>query len=940
MASRESNRSILICHVNCQSLYAHFDEFKLFFNNSRYHIICLSETWLKPNLPDSMINLSGYTLYRQDRVGKGGGGVAFYVHNSLNVNILRTSDAVYCRKPEFIIAEIASLGSANLLLAVVYRPPNHGFLQEFEDIFLDLQTGYRHSIVFGDFNADMLAASHDSIQLSTFVGSSGLYLVPFQATHNLLHSRTLLDLCIIDDPGKLINFGQHAVPFLSAHDLIYINYQLYVERICDRLVTCRNFRQFNKDVFLQDIQLIDWSSLTSSTSLDEKVDIFNTNLLDCLNRHAPLQRICFKSLPAPWLTVDIKNAMRERNRAHRRWRRNGEDGLYRIYKRLRNDVQTSVRTAKSNYYTSLFTRVKNPTLVWNELRHLGLIKTRDLNRGLSHSVDVLNDFFVHAAGGSGSAMTSSPPNLSSDALDDSQFYWRHVAPSAINRAFTRIRTNATGVDGISSGVIKLILPHVMSVIEHVFNSSLTCGVFPSGWKFSIICPVAKIRNPTLPQHYRPIAILPAMSKAFERVICEQIQDYLEESHLYDSHQFAYRRGHSTQSSIVRLMDDARCAADRRMVTIAVFFDLSKAFDRVQHHILLQKLESLNFSCLVLRWIASYLQNRTQAVKNPSNSTLSLPALIDVGVPQGSVLGPLLFTLYLCDLGGTLSHCKYSLYADDLLIYFHCDPHNLLHGVECVNLDIKNIIRWASLNQLLFNPDKTQATIMGSARFLNAIHQQQLPNIIVNDTSVHYVTDIKYLGVTISNTLSWDKHITSTTSKIRRTLYQLRLCGNLFPRELRKKLIITLIYPHLDYCCCALTSVTAEQNLRLQRAINACIRFIFNIRRDVYITPYYNSLRWLKVSERRKYFVGCLVHTILATHKPDLIFANLQLRGPSVRNTRAVEADLIPPLCRTEIFRHSFLSTAAQVWNSIPLNVRKINSIGLFKSKLYEYLLDG
>ncbi|XP_020295448.1 uncharacterized protein LOC109860626 [Pseudomyrmex gracilis] len=230
--------------------------------------------------------------------------------------------------------------------------------------------------------------------------------------------------------------------------------------------------------------------------------------------------------------------------------------------------------------------------------------------------------------------------------------------------------------------------------------------------------------------------------------------------------------------------------------------------------------------------------------------------------------------------------------------------------------------------------------MGLTRYINAIYQYQSPDIIVDNTLVQYASEIKYLSITISSTLSWDKHITNTTNKIRRTFYQLKLCKSLHPRGLRERLVITLIFPHLDYCCYALTNVTAEQNLRLYRAINACVRFILDIRRDQHITPHYKTLRWLNVNDRRRYFVGCLLHIILMTQQPYSIYVNLHRREESVRDTRAPDNDLVSPLCRTEIFRQSFMATAIRIWNDIPLNIRRVRTHDLFKSLLYGHLLDN
>jgi len=321
--------------------------FVIFFYDKDFQIICMSETWLRPEVSDTMVNLPGYSLFRVDRIGKSGGGVAFYLMKGCMASIIARSDERYCGKPEFIVAEISLNGSSKLLLAVVYRPPKVGYLNEFENLFLDLQNRYRHSVILGDFNADMSTISYDSMQLSRFVSSSGLYLVPHHPTHHLKDSNTWLDLCIIDDHSKLIDCGQQAVEFLSAHDLIFITYKIRIQRCSSRHIICRDYRKFNRSKFLSELQSSDWSSLFNANCIDDKVEMLNVVLLETFDRHAPLKSIQARKLPAPWITAELREAMKERDKARRLWRRKRDDNSYCNFKKLRNNVQSYVRAAKS-----------------------------------------------------------------------------------------------------------------------------------------------------------------------------------------------------------------------------------------------------------------------------------------------------------------------------------------------------------------------------------------------------------------------------------------------------------------------------------------------------------------------------------------------------------------------------------------------------------------
>lgn len=189
-----------------------------------------------------------------------------------------------------------------------------------------------------------------------------------------------------------------------------------------------------------------------------------------------------------------------------------------------------------------------------------------------------------------------------------------------------------------------------------------------------------------------------------------------------------------------------------MVTITIFFDFSKAFDRVHHSLLIEKLNSLHFAPTVLKWIKSYLTDRTQVVRDRARGTVSATAPVKTGVPQGSVLGPLLFSLYISDFGKTLRHCKYNFYADDLQIYLHCEPRNLHNAITRLNEDIALIENWAAKNKLALNGAKTQAMV-GTSRYLNSIDYSSLPRITVGGSVVQFSTQAKYLGVIITNNLS-------------------------------------------------------------------------------------------------------------------------------------------------------------------------------------------
>lgn len=933
-----SHEHLRVCHVNCQSLYAHLDEFRLFFQNSGYHIVCMSETWLRPAISDDMVRLPGYTLFRCDRIGRAGGGVGFFLINSgaISATILESTGEDYYHKPEYMFAEISVDNASRLLLAIIYRPPHCGHLISFEERFLELQTAYLHSIIMGDFNVNMAVDNFDSAQLRSFISSSGSYLVPYRATHCLRLSSTLIDHCIVDDEDKVMKHGQHGVPFLSAHDLIFITYNIKIERRHVRHITCRDF---HPEDFLTDVGNINWDHLFVLDDIYHKVVVFNDFLLNCLDKHAPLRRLRARHAPAPWLSTELKAAMRERDKARRIWRRRRDEASFLHFKKLRNEVQARVRHARRTYYNNAFKDLRNSGDVWAKLRHLGLVRTAGVGRRLPCPINELNEF----AGGSASSDVGFADLCSSSVsvgpFSDRQFHWWYMTPTHITTAFRRSHSNA-GMDGVSLYVLRTVLPQVIHVIEHIYNSSIMHGIF-LGPRTALICPIPKVKNPSAARDYRPIALLPVLSKVLERMVCDQMLAYLEGADLLDPCQSAFKKGHSTQTALIRVLDDVRCAADNRMITITVFFDLSKAFDRINHQILLGKLRQLNLSDHTLHWFLTYLTRKSQMVRDPMSGDISQPVSINTGVPQGSVLGPLLFTLYISDIKNVINHCSYNIYADDLLIYLHCRPCDIADGINMVNHDIDGIIAWARRNDLVFNADKTKAMIMGTRRFVASILPENLPCITIDGTPIHFSDNVKYLGVTLSSNLSWGLHVESTTKRIRITLYQLKLCRDLMPDDLKQRLVASLILPYVDYCCVAFTDIPADLSTKLSRAVNASIRFIFSIRRNSHITPFYDKLRWLKIQQRRIYFVGCLLFSIIESRCPPLLYGELRFRaGASGRDTRAAPDVLYVPPCRTETYKRSFRMVAASFWNGLSERIRRSDSLRAFKASLYKHLLAG
>lgn len=297
--------------------------------------------------------------------------------------------------------------------------------------------------------------------------------------------------------------------------------------------------------------------------------------------------------------------------------------------------------------------------------------------------------------------------------------------------------------------------------------------------------------------------------------------------------------------------------DKNQITVLVLFDLSKAFEYVDHKVILISLHELGFSLEVISWFFSYLSNRLQSILNERGTPIEL-LKTSSGVPQGSVLGPILFLIVINSVARWINFCKYGLIADDMYIYHHCLVYQLQDAVQRVTADSQAIADWARSHSLMINLTKTTAMILGSNGKLKQLQFVEVRPILVDNTVIPYVNSAKCLGLVINQNLSWNSHILQTTRKVNYALHSLKVRKNIYSTEIRRLLVIATILPLIDYCSIVLIDSTSENDLKLQRAVNSSIRFIFNLKKDEHISPHRKELEWLTINYRRLYYAVCFL----------------------------------------------------------------------------------
>lgn len=494
---------------------------------------------------------------------------------------------------------------------------------------------------------------------------------------------------------------------------------------------------------------------------------------------------------------------------------------------------------------------------------------------------------------------------------------------------------------------KLLMSHLSTVIDtilHIVNLCLSSGVFPASCKSSIVLPLIKKHglDPEILKNYRPVSNLSFLSKIIEKVIATRILQHIVSNDIIDSFQSAYKSGHSTETALLRVYNDIVSTIGKGSGSFLVLLDLSAAFDTIDHDNLfsiLTKYVGINGDAMKL--IKSYFCDRSQRVQ--IDGIMSSIANLVCGVPQGSVLGPLKFCLYLLPLGAILkSHdIGYHIYADDTQLYISFKCKNPETSLIKLNNCISDIRAWMIINKLKINDSKTEFIV-----FRTPQTKQDMSglSVSVGDSKILSSSKVRDLGVIFDKSLTFDDHISSVCKSTHFYLRSIGKLRNLLSREATAQLIHALITTRIDYCNSLLYNIPKNKLQRLQRIQNQAARILTRSRRAIHITPVLVNLHWLKVEQRIVFKI--LILTFKAYHgtAPSYLCDLVVRKGKSriTRITRAVDDNLliVPPLsksCADSFLERSFAYAAPTEWNALTTDIRFSSTLAIFKSRVKTHL---
>ena len=657
----------------------------------------------------------------------------------------------------------------------------------------------------GDFNVDYQLRSTAKSRLQTLARAFSLEQLITSATRITQSSKSTIDLIFANNIHRVVASGVYSLD-ISDHSLIFCVIKAGVAKSGGnyRDINYRCYKNYNRHNFKYDLENVDWSFMDSVSDINDTVDNWCNKFLEIADKHAPIKTRRAKCTNrSPWITRELTELMHERDYHQKQAHKTNLEYHWQQFRELRNLVNNQIKLAKSKYYQdSVNANQDNPSNLWKTLNELTSRNKSGTNPSCiifeekpvtdqKSIATILNEYFTSIGTKLADKIKNTfRPRSPPPATDlPYSFEFEEVDESFVLRELSLLKTNkATGLDQINAKLLKDSTSTIASSLTKIFNASLLSQTFPDIWKNGKITPLFKSNDPTSPNNYRPITILPIISKIMERIVHRQVYKFLREHNLITSEQFGFRPNLSTNIALTRVTEEILINIDNKLITGAVFIDLRKAFDTVDHTLLIAKLKNIGFSAPVINWFTSYLSSRT--VVTSINNITSTPKPVTVGVPQGSILGPLLFLIFINDLPQCLKHCKSILYADDTLLYYAGRTENDLQVK--INEDLNSLSQWLNNNLLTLNYEKTKFMIFANKK------QSTKVDITIENKKVLQETSFNYLGVTLSSDLTWHNHINNIITKINQRLGVLRRVKEFLDLDTRCVLYTSLVLPLFDY----------------------------------------------------------------------------------------------------------------------------------------------
>lgn len=944
-----------IYYQNVRGLRTKTAQLLIASSDVHYDLFALTETWLTSNIKSSeLFDFHLYRIFRSDRnsIATGmhlGGGVLLAIRNIFNCYELTLSSTIQNISLVDVVGAKIKTGTETLFVFCVYIPPQTPlsdfttFFEEFGIYCMD----FKNVIMMGDFNVPGFGASSPKSgsrqvnQINNFLHFSGLdQYNSIPNANGVILDVVLTNLhstCDVVRAAPLLREDLH-------HPALTITLQggndLHVKNVLAGNVSVTyNFRKANYATLYEEISKINWSTLESCCNVDSALQCFYSNIFDLFELYVPKKRSYDCDKYPPWFNKSVIILIKEKNKAWIKFKKSQLEPDLVCFKRLRSRVKASIRSAYNTYVRKTEQELKsNPYMFWTFVKNLNKdnffpnIMTYE-DQELTSPQDIVNKFASYFA----SNFSDSSYGLNTPSLDScGNNNLIYLSSITIEEVLVAIRTLSnkftSGPDGIPSFLVRDCGSVLAEPLCIVFNLIITTGCFPEQWKLSKVIPILKKGDKSNISNYRPISVISNFSKILETIIFTRISKSVDIRLTDNQHGFVH--GRSTLTNLASVTQTICRTLDKSSQMDVLYIDLEKAFDRLDHNILLKKLSLFGFCQSLVDLFASYLSNRHQYVQCRCHNSNYYHQ--KSGVPQGSVLGPLLFNIFINDVH-TVIDVDFALYADDLKLY-----SRILNNYDCLHLqnNITSVLQWCSDNNMKINRSKCRIMSFSKKKTLLNFSYSVGSHVIERP---EFVDD---LGVTFDKSLTFNKHIDNIIAKAYKTLgFVLRTSKHFLNYETTLYLFKTLVRSKLEYASIIWNPVTQTGMSVLenvQRRFLKCLVYRLDGVYPIRGFPQGDLLNRFQLHslESRRNILGILFlwSLINGTSVSPNLLQGIMFRAHLIRS-RNLEL-FYPETSRTNLLANSPLSWIQRLYNKLLKDIPEIDihfdSKYKLRKKLWEY----
>ena len=941
-----SASGLSIAHLNVGSLLAinKFEMFKTQIKSSNIDIFGISESWLSDAVPTELIDITGFNVARLDRTWsdietsttcKKGGGLLCYINSSIQFSDTKYSHLnCSCKDLELQWVTVSGVNLRQIVILNVYRPPQGNYTKACKLINDSItQAGLKENaevFLMGDFNIDLkLKESPLTKELMFTTGLNGLLPKIHETTRRSNKAGKITETCIDNIFTNSSIIAESRVLNLNISDHLAVFVRRKKPRITTKKVNFvgRSYKNFIREDFQESLINKDWTEFYNSSDPEECWGLLENTIRSELDLTCPLKNFRLKEIREAWITNELLEEINDKDSYLKIARASGAEDDWQTARRERNRVGKMVRNAKAEFVKEQQREFKNdPKKFWKAISTI-MPKKKQSSNNISlmdqytgadvpntEVADYINNFFSNIGPDLASKLTepwSFQGTPSEEECQELSTDYEEVLKLCKEISISK----SSGISDIAAKIFKSAFLVLIPQLVYLFNLSFSTGNFPNRWKQATVIPLFKGGDRKLVGNYRPISLLPLPGKLIEKIAHNKLSSFLEEQGVLSDRQNGFRKGFSTASAVSDLTDDIFSATNESETTLAFFVDLRKAFDTVSHDILCKKISNYGLRGKVLGWCSNYLANREQ--QTLVNNVKSAKCHLSFGVPQGSVLGPLFFILYVNDIQSALQGIKVQMYADDTVIFESGSNLNVL--VDHLQSNLCKFQKWCNSNKLTLNPSKTKLVTFGIRQ---SVKKAKTCELYLGGKRIQNVPTFRYLGFVLDSTLNFKAHISDVIKKVIHKKYLLSRLMPFLNKNVALLIYKTMVLPYFDYCDVVYATACTNDLEKLQRVQNKCLKTCLSLHNLHGTDDVHRQASSARLGPRRKAHLCNFMFT--RQKRNDL----LDTREIGTRQHDAPSFTV--PFPHLESFKRSVKYNGAVTWNDLPKKLKQMDSLNVFK----------